>query len=223
MSNTPTTQARGRRAGRPAGDDADLRNQLLDTAASLFARNGIAGTSLRAIADAAEVTPAMLHYYFGGKAALVDALIDERLKPAVQPLHTRLASTETTPPALIEAFVRGMAEVIGSHAWLPALWVREVVCEGGALRPAVFERVVPQLPQIMAEHFRRAQNAGQLAPGIDPQLLVVSLVGLTMFPAAGEPIWRQVFDTGAMSVDGLVRHVLSLLGQGIRGVSGDER
>ena len=63
----------GRRAGRPSGDDQDLRRRLLDAAIAQFARTGIAATSLRAIATEAGVTPAMLHYYFGDKARFTEA------------------------------------------------------------------------------------------------------------------------------------------------------
>ena len=46
----------------------------------------------------------------------------------------------------------------------------------------------------------RSQRAGQLNPDLDPRLLVVSLVGLTLFPAAGAPIWRQMFDANDLEV-----------------------
>ncbi|GGF30671.1 TetR/AcrR family transcriptional regulator [Subtercola lobariae] len=38
-----------------------------------FAANGVSGTSIRAIARHAEVDPALVHYYFASKEALLDA------------------------------------------------------------------------------------------------------------------------------------------------------
>ena len=46
-------------------------------------------------------------------------------------------------------------------------------------------------------------------------LLMVSLVGLTLFPAAGAPIWRRLFDAGDLDYAALQRHVLVLLGRGL--------
>ena len=101
---------RTRRAGRPSGDDGDLRARLLDVATALYARAGIDATSLRAIAAEAGVTPAMLHYYFGDKARLTQALIDERLLPALAPMRAGLAQAGDEPAALAEAFA---FEVLG--------------------------------------------------------------------------------------------------------------
>jgi AcrR family transcriptional regulator len=207
--------ARRRRVGRPSGDESDLRGRLLDTAAAQFARTGIAAASLRTIAQQAGVTPAMLHYYFGNKDALVRALITERLLPAVLPLRETLVTAGDTPLELAQAFTSGVSGIVARLPWLPALWVREVLCEGGALREFVFREVMPSLPQVLARRFEAAREAGQLAPGVDPRLLVVSLVGLTLFPAAGAPIWQKAFGMPGLDMPALVSHTLALLAHGL--------
>ena len=206
---------RGRRAGRPNADEPDLRALLLDVAIAQFSRLGIGATPLRSIAAAAGVTPAMLHYYFGDKTRLTQALVDERLLPALASVHARLESAGDDPAALIEGFVRGIGEVVARHPWLPPLWVREVLCEGGALRDVLFNQAIPQLPQMLAQRFATAQASGKLNAGLDPQLLVVSLVGLTLFPAAGAPIWRRVFAAEHLGADDLLKHTLALLDHGV--------
>jgi len=214
-ADKPSKRARGRGAGRPSGDDGDLRNRLLDVAATQFARTGIEATSLRAIAGEAHVTPAMLHYYFGDKARLTEALIEERLLPALAPLREHLEQAGDAPRALIEAFARAVTEIVGLNPWLPPLWVREVLCEGGTLRALMFSRIVPNLPQLLAQRFAGAQAKGLLNPGLDPRLLVVSLVGLTLFPAAGAPIWRRAFGAEDLGPDALLNHTLALLDHGV--------
>ncbi|MEI7036157.1 TetR/AcrR family transcriptional regulator [Fulvimonas yonginensis] len=204
-----------RRAGRPPGDDGDLRAQLLDAATAHYARVGIEATSLRAIAAEAGVTPAMLHYYFGDKPRLTLALVEERLLPALAPLRARLEQAGGDPAALVDAFVRGIGELVAQHPWLPPLWVREVLCEGGALREVLFHQALPDLPRLLARRFAAARDAGRLDPDLDPRLLVVSLVGLTMFPAAGAPIWRQVLDADDIDAGVLLRHTLALLERGL--------
>lgn len=215
---TPTTPRRT--AGRPARharDDRDLRAHLLDVALARFARDGIGATPLRAIAADAGVTPAMLHYYFGDKAQLKQAVIDERLLPALLPVRERLAQAGDDPLALVEIFVRGVGEVVANHAWLPPLWVREVLCEGGELREVLFHQLLPNVPKLLAQRFAAAKAAGTLNPGLDPRLLVVSLVGLTLFPAAGAPIWRRVFEADDLGPEALLKHTLALLDGGLAG------
>ena len=206
---------RTRGVGRPSGDDVDLRGRLLDVAARLFGRGGIEATSLRAIASEAQVTPAMLHYYFGDKARVTQALIEERLLPAIAPLRAQLEQAGDDPRALVETFARGIGDIVARHPWLPPLWVREVLCEGGVLRELMFSQIVPNLPQMLARRFAAAQARGLLKPGLDPRLMVVSLVGLTLFPAAGAPIWRRAFGAEELGADALLKHTLALLDHGV--------
>jgi TetR/AcrR family transcriptional regulator len=206
---------RRRSVGRPRGGAADVRAKLIDAALAQFARTGIRASSLRAVAETAGVTPAMLHYYFGDKRQMTLAVIEERLLPAVAPLRSRVEKAGDTPAELVRAFVDGVGAMIAAHPWLPSLWVREVLCEGGALRDTLFKQVIPQLPQVLAKRFAAAQARGQLAAGLDPRLLVVSLVGLTLFPAAGAPIWRQAFDAQELDAEVLRRHTLALLDHGV--------
>jgi AcrR family transcriptional regulator len=203
-----------RRAGRPAGDAPDLRPRLLDAAIACYVRTGIAATSLRAIAAEASVTPALLHYYFGDKAQLQQAVVEERLMPAFASLREPLLRADDVA-ALIAGFVRGIGDLVARHPWLPSLWVREVLCEGGALRELLLTRIAPQLPHVLAQRFAAAQRDGELDPDLDPRLLVVSLVGLTLFPAAGAPIWRQFFEADDLDADALRDHTIALLDRGI--------
>lgn len=204
-----------RRVGRPAGDGPDQRERLLDAAIACFARDGIAGTPLRRIALEAGVNPALLHYYFGDRAQLVAAVVEERFMVAFMVIRGSLPDHDASVADTIAAFLSGMADVIARHPWLPALWVREVLCEGGALRGLLLERLAPQVPQLLAARFAAAQRDGALNPGLDPRLLVVSLIGLTLFPAAGAPIWRQFFDADDLDAGALRAHTIALLDRGI--------
>lgn len=206
---------RKRTPGRPRGDGPDLRARVLDAAIACAVRQGVAATSLRAIANEAHVTPALLHYYFGDKEQLVAALVEERLMPAFGIVRESVMRGGDDVAGLVTGFVRGMGDAVAQHPWLPALWVREVLCEGGALREIVFSRVAPQLPVVLAQKFTEAQAKGQLNPDLDPRLLVTSLIGLTLFPAAGAPIWRRVFDANDIDGDALRHHAIALLDRGL--------
>src|SRR5215813_1191497 len=57
------------------------RQRILEAAADLFARQGYGTTSVRQIADAAQVAPDTVYATFGSKARLLTALVDIRLVP----------------------------------------------------------------------------------------------------------------------------------------------
>ena len=207
--------ARKRAPGRPSADSPDLRGRLLEAALACFVRKGIAATSLRDIATEAGVTPALLHYYFGDKAQLQQEVIAQKILPVFAALREPLLQAGDDIAALIAGFVTGIGRIVAEHPWLPPLWVREVLCEGGALRDLLFDRIGPQLPQMMAKRFAEAQAQGRINPDLDPRLLMVSLVGLTLFPAAGAPIWRRLLNADDLNFDTVRLHTLSLLDRGL--------
>ena len=204
-----------RRPGRPTQGDPDLRERLVDAALSAFVSGGIAATPLKTIARAAGVTPALVHYYFGSKEQLVTAVIEERLMPVLARMQAFLADDLASSAGIARAFVGALHRVVAEHPWLPVLWVREILTEGGALREVMLTRVAPMLPQMMAARFARAQQAGNLNPALDPRLLVVSLIGLTLFPLAAESIWRRLFDAGDIDHTRLQQHTIALLERGL--------
>ncbi len=59
----------------------DTKQRILDVAEHMFANQGFAGTSLRAITTAAEVNLAAVHYHFRSKEALLEAVVVRRLEP----------------------------------------------------------------------------------------------------------------------------------------------
>ncbi|WP_411834276.1 TetR/AcrR family transcriptional regulator [Pseudoxanthomonas mexicana] len=192
-----------------------MRAQLLDAALDCFARQGIAAASLRDIAAAAGVTPAMVHYYFGDKPQLQQAVVAERLLPIIAGLREPLAEAGDDVAALVAGFVQGVGGIVARHPWLPALWVREILCEGGALREVLIRQIGPLVPKMMSARFDEAQRRGRLNPDLDPRLLMVSLVGLTFFPLASAPIWRTLFGADDVDIAALGRHTLALLARGL--------
>lgn len=210
-------RARRRRPGRPPADQANLRERLLDAAVECFTATSIAATSLRSIAVAAGVTPAMVHYYFGSKERLLEAFIAERILPEIATLAAGVRAAGEDPRALIAAFVHGLHAAVVRCPWLPALWLREVIGDHGALREMLFEHVAERVPRALVQRFGALQREGAVSADLDPRLLVVSLVGLTLFPLAAQSIWRRLFDAHDVDVAALERHTLALLDHGFGG------
>lgn len=204
-----------RSPGRPARARGDQRGRLLDVAVTLFSRNGIGATPLSAIARRARVTPALMHYYFGNRDKLLDALMDERIAPLVMRVGARLAQAGGDPGALVRVFVTTMMTMLAENAWLPPLWVREVLTDGGALRERLLRHIAPQIAPALARRFAEAKRHGALNAGLDPRLTVVSLIGLTLFPLAAQSIWRRLLDADDIDTHTLIEHTLALLGSGL--------
>ena len=192
-----------------------MRERLLDAALACFVRDGIAATSLRRISIEAGVTPAMLHYYFGDKEQLLVELARERIAPAVARVRESLLTANDDIHSLVVAFVRGMMRSIEANPWLPAMWVREVLAEGGGLRDQLANVIGPQVPRLLAARFSEARRTGCIPRDVDPVLLVTSMVGMTMFPAAGAPVWTRLFPGRTMNPRAIERHAIAMLEHGL--------
>src|SRR5882757_1399353 len=59
----------------------DTKQKILDTAERLFGDQGYGATSLRQVIAAAEVNVAAVHYHFGCKEELLDAVIARNIGP----------------------------------------------------------------------------------------------------------------------------------------------
>lgn len=96
-------------------DKQPTRERILDQAERLFAERGIDAVSLRAINAAAGVSPGILHYHFGNRETLIEAIISRRmssLMSARQALIEPLASgaAPCSAKAIAEALVLPLAD-----------------------------------------------------------------------------------------------------------------
>ncbi len=64
----------------PVAEPASARAAIVANAMRLFGERGVAATSLREVAKASEVSPALLVHHFGGRAGLVAAVDEEALR-----------------------------------------------------------------------------------------------------------------------------------------------
>jgi AcrR family transcriptional regulator len=84
-----TEQGTHRRPGRWRSG-AESKQRILQTARELFGQHGYGGTTVRAIAIAAGVDPAMVFYFFGTKQGLFAAAIEMsgNVPPAIESIFT---------------------------------------------------------------------------------------------------------------------------------------
>lgn len=121
---------------------SDMRSQLLDTAARLFAERGYKAVSMRGIAKLVGVTQANLYYHFRDKADLIEATLASVFEARAQELDAWLARH---PSNQIEAFVRWFVQMLMTDRIFARLLYRELL-DGDEARIAALSRTVLQKP-----------------------------------------------------------------------------
>lgn len=200
-----------RSVGRPnRGTTDDARASLLDAAVRLFAKNGIAGTTVAEIAAAANVTGAMVHYYFRKRDQLVDAVVAERMEPIITQIWSSVTETAEIE-SLLTGFAARVMEAAERHPWLASLWLREVVSESGLLRARLLQLLPVDRVQQLLSSVGAAQSASRISRDLDPRLVVATIFGLTMLPMATLPVFQELPAVRGIDPRDIARHANAVL------------
>lgn len=204
----------GNPRGRPAGvDSTDIRSAILDEAEALFAQRGYAATSVRGIADAVGVNPAMVHYYFGSKHALLRQVLERVLEP----LAAAISSMRAAGQAPVADIAKLLLHTFSGHPSLPVLIAREVLLPGGVMQDHFLRYLAPRLGGSLPELLEREQAAGRMTPGLDPHASTLMLLSLCAFPfiardLAGPALGIRYDEDGMALIE---RHIEQVLSEGL--------
>lgn len=215
MSKKAAVRKRAARTpGRPSGD-TEIRDRLLAVALREFSSHGFRGVSVTTIAGEAGATPAMIHYYFGNKQGLYEAV----LQHALGPILARLEAVRADPPEgedLLPRFVHGYMRLLSENPAVPSLIVRDVLSPGGRMRDAFVRGFASRGGSGVRDLVRRAQALGRLRDDLDPDLAALSLLSMAVFPFVGRPVAGQVLDYSLEPerIDELAEHTLNLFYNG---------
>ena len=80
-------------------DKQERRDQLVDAAFRVIARDGLAGTSMRAVAKEAGCTIGLINHWFASRDDLIEATFDRAIKMELE----HAAAIATDPASYIEA------------------------------------------------------------------------------------------------------------------------
>lgn len=149
--------------GRPSkGAGVDLKAAILDSAEALFAHHGFYGVTTRQVATEAGVDTALIHYYFGAKRELFDAVLLRRAEVINRERADGMTAYEAAHPGtmtaegVIAAFIDPLIEhaLTGGQGWKNFLnlvaQINTTPAWGGEVMHRFFDPVVQQLVETLA-------------------------------------------------------------------------
>ncbi|OBF49387.1 TetR family transcriptional regulator [Mycobacterium sp. 852002-53434_SCH5985345] len=174
----------------PPPDDRTARARIRDEALRLIAERGPDAVTLRDIATAAGVSPALLIRHYGSKDGLIEA-VDSHVVTTFEALLTSM--TERTAvvglePAAVPSLLDGLATYLPPDSAIPA-YLSRLLITGGRAGSALFDRLF-RLSQATLDAM---VAAGTASPGADAAvraafLLVNDLAVLTLRPRLTEAL-----------------------------------
>ncbi len=173
-----------KRLTRPAPPRADqeTRERILDAADRVFIRKGTARGRTQEIADEAGVNKALVHYYFGTKAALADAIFARALGTLVPRIFGILADPNRSIEQKVPAIVKEQIDFHTARPYLAGYMIAELHAH-----PERIARMMTAHGRIPLDVLRRQLQEGARAGKlrrIAPEQFVASMMGLLLFPFA---------------------------------------
>lgn len=209
---------RRRPRGRPAGGPAlDVRAALLQAARARFLERGYREVSVRELAAAAGVNPAMVRYYFGDKQGLYAEMLQEVVGPLASRIEAMLATPAEEAPDL-PGFLRAYMRTAAANPWMPRLILRDVLAPDGAFRDRFIAQFAGQLaPKVAALAGRRGGAAAAAPPATDPRLTVISMLSLGLWPFLAMPVLERAlgFVPDEDGIERLVEHTVKFFQAGL--------
>lgn len=188
VSGTENTRS-GRRPG-----NSGTREAILDAARVRFAEVGFDQASIRSIATAASVDPALVHHYFGTKKELFTAALDFPIDPEVVLSQIAAAPLEN----LGETLVRAVVTVWDSPVGIPAiatfrtlLTTRDPALARTLLLDVILKGVRLRLDEAVGDGAKRSVLAASQLTG-----LLVTRKMIRIEPLASMPIDELVAAVG---------------------------
>ena len=201
--------------------DADAtRESILSASIRLFSERGFSGTSLRAIAEHADVNLAAANYHFGSKKKLLHAAFGR----AVEPINAeriarldRLQRSEGSPTTadIVRAFIAPAVE-LGHDSKLPQLLARVFAEPTDLSRPLIEETFQPvvrkfiELLQITLPALDRTELHWRV------HYLIGAMLQHVRFPTPPFMATEPVTGDAARNLEALVRFAVAGLEQNPR-------
>jgi AcrR family transcriptional regulator len=204
---------------------SDTKEKILNTAERLIGAQGYAATSLRHVIAEAGVNLASVHYHFGSKEDLLDAVVARKVTPVNEARLARLDRVEAEagsgPPEVekvLESFLIPTAEAASRSPEFVRLMGR-MHAEG--MMPRIVERHFQATGRRFVSALRRA------LPGLPQEELlwrVHFMVGAMAHAMCGAPIFPQATGDPA-DMETRMQRLVTFLGAGFRAspTAGKER
>jgi TetR/AcrR family acrAB operon transcriptional repressor len=171
----------------------ETRRQILDAARAVFARDGVARTTLERIAEAAGVTRGAIYWHFANKIELFAAMREQVHVPLIDQTDFALLqrSGDEDPLEGVERFIRTLVEgVLGDERTRTTLEILSLKCEyvdAFAHERSRQSEQFEALTRKLGARYEAARRAGTLAPELTPEfaaldttIFVVGLLRLAL-------------------------------------------
>jgi TetR/AcrR family transcriptional regulator len=168
---------------------------IFDAAQKVFLQKGFDGTRMQEIAQEAGINKALLHYYYRTKEKLFQAIFKKVLGLFLPRI---LAFMESDIPLLkkIEFFIHNYIDFILRNPYIPGFVINEITHHPDTIAETLGELILKNDAfGKFSAMIKKEIDQGNIRL-IEPEQLIINMIGLCIFPFVAKPILRGVFFGG---------------------------
>jgi len=194
----------------------DKQVQIMETAEILFAEKGFNGTSVRDIAEKANVNLAMISYYFGSKDKLLEALFGYRGEYFKLKLETMIEDKELNSLEKMNTLIDHYIEKIMQQQCFSRIMVREQVLNHTGITAELIFQMKKRNQELISKLIHQGQKKGEFKKNIDIPLMMATLIGTANNLVATQFYYRELNDLKHMNEEEFQKHLKKKLSQHLK-------
>lgn len=179
----------------------------MEAAEKLFADKGFSGTSVRDIAEAADVNLAMISYYFGSKEKLMEAMFEHRGQHFRIQLQNILQNSNLTSMQKIEKLIEDYTERIFQKQSFHRVLMREQMVNNNGPIAQQIRQLKENNQLLIKQLIQEGQKKGDFKKNIDVSFLMMTLIGTTSQLLISQHYYRENNNLEALSAEELEKHM----------------
>ncbi|WP_033292901.1 TetR/AcrR family transcriptional regulator [Amycolatopsis jejuensis] len=126
------------------------QEQIVEAARAVLARDGLAGCTVRAIADAGPLTKSAIHYYFADIDVLIDRAMAAHINTFAAQLRT-VADKYDDPRERLFAVAEAYLAEFADHPGGAFLWFEYWIAAGRAQHPQAIDAMLTSITELFGE------------------------------------------------------------------------
>jgi AcrR family transcriptional regulator len=191
----------------------DKQLQIIETAEKLFAEKGFKGTSVRDIAEEADINVAMISYYFGSKVKLMEAIFEVRIGSVQMRLENLLKDDSLSPLQKINMLVDEHVESVSQKECFFKIMITEQLFNKNPAILNAARQLKIRNAELVGRLIRDGQKKGVFKKNIDVILMVNTMVGTVWHTMINRDFYRDFYNLQSLSdtaFDTLIKRKISI-------------
>lgn len=177
----------------------EKHRHILAKAEALFAEKGFEGTTVRDIANFADVNLAMISYYFGSKEKLMEVLFKDRMEVSKIKVEEVVGQRNLSPLQKLEILTEQYIDrVFANQNFYRVLLTEQILNKNQVVLKSIKQYKIGFMT-LIEKVIKEGQQSGEFGKEIDTMIMLTSMKGTVMHTVVNKDEYKTFHQLGKMN------------------------